>query len=119
MDIMDIAVAKALAGGGGSTYTVTLDFEDATFSLVFDKTASEVRSAIERGDSINIEFTQIASDTLGNPEGYFYMDVPTISNEKSGSGKMLVRIKSEITAEATAAFNYAKLSNKPSYVVFG
>lgn len=67
MDIMDIAIAKALAGGGGggggaSSFIVNVGvtFDEETSAFVIDsvdKTLSEVRTAYTNGSDIKARVT--------------------------------------------------------------
>ena len=59
MDIMDIAIAKALSGGGGGdgsaenfVVNFTVDYETEPFTATADKTFAEINSAFENGQNI-------------------------------------------------------------------
>ena len=59
MNIMDIAIAKALSGGGGGggsaenfVVNFTVDYETEPFTATADKTFAEINSAFENGQNI-------------------------------------------------------------------
>lgn len=82
MDIMDIAIAKALAGGGGGStgggvLPVKMVFvPDATYTL--DKTYTEIVEAINAG-SYPFVYLEETEYTAGSPYGFYGGYITVIS----------------------------------------
>ena len=117
MDLMDIAVAKALSGGGGSgggggSLCVTFTYDYQTEEATADKTFAEIASAYESGmyiygafDGYILTLTNYFNVSSFNIMAGFMLLIPSITQESiTGLDVMAFTISGEDEVTMKMAF---------------